>query len=86
MYNGPIIRSDPAKINKKRRRKIRIPMIMDKMEGHINRLPTRGRERSSITFFIFNDVVFILLLELPEQFDFICCYNILIFLRYLRII
>jgi hypothetical protein len=31
MYNGPIIRPDPAKINKERRRKIRILMVMDKI-------------------------------------------------------
>jgi hypothetical protein len=49
MYNGLIIRSDPAKINKGRRRKIRIPMVMDEMKCRINRLPTRGRARSSIT-------------------------------------
>jgi hypothetical protein len=49
MYNGPIIRPDLAKINKGRRRKIRIPMVMDEMEGRINRLPTRGRARSSRT-------------------------------------
>jgi hypothetical protein len=40
MYNGLIVRLDPAKINKGRRRKIRIPIIMDEMEDHINRLPT----------------------------------------------
>jgi hypothetical protein len=49
MYNGPIIRLDPAKINKRRRIKIHIPMIMDEMEGRINILPTRGRARSSRT-------------------------------------
>jgi hypothetical protein len=49
MYNGPIIRSDLVKINKGRRRKIHIPMVMDKMEGRINILPTRGRVRSSRT-------------------------------------
>jgi hypothetical protein len=42
MYNGPIIKLDPAKINKERRRKIHIPMVMDKIEGHINRMSTRG--------------------------------------------
>jgi hypothetical protein len=47
MYNGPIIRPDPAKVNKGMRRKIRIPMIMDKMEGRINRLSTQGRARSN---------------------------------------
>jgi hypothetical protein len=47
MYNGSIIRPDPAKINKERRKKIRIPMVMDEMEGRINRMPTRGRARSS---------------------------------------
>jgi hypothetical protein len=51
MYNVPIIRTDPAKINKGRRRKIYILMVMDEMEGRINRLPTRGRARSSRTWF-----------------------------------
>jgi hypothetical protein len=31
MCNGPIIRSDLAKINKERRRKIHISIVMDKM-------------------------------------------------------
>jgi hypothetical protein len=48
MYNGPIIKPDPAKINKGMRRKIRIPMVMYEMEGRINRLPTRGQARSNI--------------------------------------
>jgi hypothetical protein len=43
MYNGLIIRLDPTKINKGRRRKIHIPMVIDEMDGHINRMPTRGR-------------------------------------------
>jgi hypothetical protein len=47
MYNSPIIRPDPAKINKGRRRKIRIPMVMDEMNDHINRLPTGGRAHSN---------------------------------------
>jgi hypothetical protein len=47
MYNSLIIRADPAKINKGMRRKIRIPMVMDEIEGHINMLSTRGRVRSS---------------------------------------
>jgi hypothetical protein len=47
MYSGPIIRLDPAKINKGRRKKIHISMIMDEMKGRINRLPTRDRARSS---------------------------------------
>jgi hypothetical protein len=49
MYNGPVIRPDPAKNNKGRRRKISIPMVMDEMEDHIriNKLPTRGRARSN---------------------------------------
>jgi hypothetical protein len=49
MYNGPIIKPDSAKINKGRIRKIHIPMIMDKMEGCINRLSIRGRARSNRT-------------------------------------
>jgi hypothetical protein len=47
--NGKIIRSDSAKINKEKRRNICIPMVMDEMEGHINRLLTQGRACSSIT-------------------------------------
>jgi hypothetical protein len=47
MYHGPIIRSDPVKNNKEMRRKIRIPMVMEEMEGRINMLPTQGRARSS---------------------------------------
>jgi hypothetical protein len=43
MSNGPFIKPDPAKINKEGRRKIRIPMIMDEIEGHISRLPTQDR-------------------------------------------
>jgi hypothetical protein len=34
---------------KGRRRKIRNPMVMDKMNGRINRLPTRDRVHSSGT-------------------------------------
>jgi hypothetical protein len=49
IYNGPVIRPDPAKINKERRRKIHIPMVMDEMEGRINRLSTRGRAHSNRT-------------------------------------
>jgi hypothetical protein len=48
MYNGPVIRLDPAKINKGMRRKIRILMIIDEMKDRINKLPTRGRARSNI--------------------------------------
>jgi hypothetical protein len=40
MYNGPIIKLDPVKINKERRRKINIPIDMDEMEGRINKLLT----------------------------------------------
>jgi hypothetical protein len=47
MYNGPIIMPDPAKINKEMRRNLRIPMIIDEMEGRINRMSIRGRARSS---------------------------------------
>jgi hypothetical protein len=46
MYNGSIIMPDPAKINNGRRRKIRILMVMDEMEGRINKMQTRGRARS----------------------------------------
>jgi hypothetical protein len=38
MYNDPIIRSDPAKINKEMRKRIYILMIMDEIEGRINKL------------------------------------------------
>jgi hypothetical protein len=41
MYNGAIIMPDPAKINKEMRMKIHILMVMDKMEGRINRLPVK---------------------------------------------
>jgi hypothetical protein len=33
IYNGPIIRLDPSKINKGKRRKIRISMVMDENGG-----------------------------------------------------
>jgi hypothetical protein len=39
MYNDLIIRPDPVKINKGEK-KIRIPMVMDEIEGCINMLPT----------------------------------------------
>jgi hypothetical protein len=58
MYNGLIIKVDPAKINKERRRKIHIPIVMDEIEGYINRLSTRDRARSSKTWFRSEDVVF----------------------------
>jgi hypothetical protein len=52
MYNDPIIRPDPAKINKEKRREILISMIMNEIEGRINnRLPTRGRARSCKIWF-----------------------------------
>jgi hypothetical protein len=51
MYNDPIIRPYPAKIYKERRRKIHISIVMDEMEGRINRLPTRDWARSSRTWF-----------------------------------
>jgi SWIM zinc finger len=59
MYNDPIIMLDPAKNNKGRRMNICIPMVMDKMEGRINRLPTLGRARSSRTWFRLEYVLFI---------------------------
>jgi hypothetical protein len=49
MYNCSIIRSDPTKINKGRTKKIHISIVMDEMEGHINRLSIRGQIRSSRT-------------------------------------
>jgi hypothetical protein len=33
-------RPDPAQINRGRRRKIRISMVMDEIEGRINMMPT----------------------------------------------
>jgi hypothetical protein len=47
MYNDPIIRPDLAKIDKERRKKIHIPIDMNEMKDRFNRLPTRGRARSS---------------------------------------
>jgi hypothetical protein len=47
MYNGPIIRPDLTKINKGKKMKIRIPMVMDEMKARINKPPTRGRTRSN---------------------------------------
>jgi hypothetical protein len=35
LYQGPIIRPNPKKINKGRRKHKRIPMVMDEMEGRI---------------------------------------------------
>jgi hypothetical protein len=49
MYNGLVIKSDPTKINKERRRKIHIPVVMDEIEGCINILLTRGQGHSSKT-------------------------------------
>jgi hypothetical protein len=46
MYNGPIIMSDSAKINKEKRKKIRIPMIMDEIDDRINKFSTRDGGRS----------------------------------------
>jgi hypothetical protein len=66
MYNGPIIRPYPTKINKGRRRKIRIPIVMDEMEGCINKLPTRGRTRSNRAWFRLSVCLYFLLLYLPE--------------------
>jgi hypothetical protein len=37
------------KSTKKSRRKIHIPMVMNEIEGRINRLSTRDRARSNIT-------------------------------------
>jgi hypothetical protein len=42
MYNGPIIRPNPAKINIDRRKKICILIFMDEMESYSSRLSTRG--------------------------------------------
>jgi hypothetical protein len=49
MYNGLIIMPDLTKNNKERRRKIRIPVVMDEIESRINKLPTLGRARSNKT-------------------------------------
>jgi hypothetical protein len=66
MYNGPIIRLDAAKINKWRRRKIRIPIVMDEIKVHIKKMPTRGRARSSRAWFRLPVCLYFLLLYLPE--------------------
>jgi hypothetical protein len=47
MYNSLIIKLDPVKINKEKRKKIQIPMIMDEMDDHINKLSTQSRAHSS---------------------------------------
>lgn len=47
IYHGAILRPDPAKINKGRRRKIRIPMMMDEMEGRISRLASTRQSRAN---------------------------------------
>jgi hypothetical protein len=66
MYNGPIIRLDLAKINKRMRRKTHNLMVMDELEGRINMMSTRGRAHSSIVRF-----------RLP-----VClCFFIVIFIR-----
>jgi hypothetical protein len=58
MYNDPIIMPDPTKINKWRRRNIHLLMVVDKMKGCINGLPTRVQARSSKIWFILDDIVF----------------------------
>jgi hypothetical protein len=86
MYNGPVIRSDPAKINKERRRKIRIPMVMDEMEDRINMLPTRGRARSNRAWFRLSVCVCFLLLYLLEQLNSIVVVIFLFVWYYFRTI
>jgi hypothetical protein len=78
MYNGSIIRLDPAKINKGRKRNMRIPMVMDETESRINGMPTRGRGRCSGAWFRLPFCLYFLSFYLPEQLDFNCCSNILI--------
>ena len=46
-YHGAIIRPDPTKVNKGRRRKIRISMMMDEMEGRISRLASTRQSRAN---------------------------------------
>ena len=44
LYEGPIIRPDPTKVNKGRRKHKRIPMEMDRMEAPTRR--GRGRQQN----------------------------------------
>jgi hypothetical protein len=76
MYNDSIIRLDPAKFNKEKRRNIHIPIIMDEMEGRINIMPTR----SSRAWFRLPVFLCFVSLYLSEQLDFNCCFNILNYL------
>jgi predicted membrane GTPase involved in stress response len=62
MYNGPVIRPDPAKINKGRRKKIRIPMVMDEMKDHINELVPTEHDLDYQCVYIFI-VIFIRTIE-----------------------
>jgi hypothetical protein len=78
MYNSLVIRPDPAKINKGRRKKIHISIVMDEIEGPMNRLSTRGRARSNRAWFRLPTCLCFLLLYLPEQLNFNYCCNILI--------
>jgi hypothetical protein len=59
MYNDPIIRPDSVIFNKGMRRKIHISIVIDEMEGRINRLSIWGRGYSSRIWIIFNYAVFI---------------------------
>jgi hypothetical protein len=45
MYHSATIRQDPTKINKGRRRKIKITLVMDEIEHQISRLSSLGREQ-----------------------------------------
>jgi hypothetical protein len=49
MYNGPIIRPDPDKVNKGRRKHKRRIMTMDKMEAPATRRNARQRNQESTT-------------------------------------
>ena len=49
LYNGPIIRPDPDKVNKGRRKHQRRIMTMDKMEAPARRLNARQHNQESTT-------------------------------------
>jgi hypothetical protein len=43
MYNGSVIWSDPVKINRGKKKKIYISIIIDEMKGRTSRPPTQGQ-------------------------------------------
>jgi hypothetical protein len=46
MYHGTLLRRDPMKINKDRRKKIKISMIIDEIEGRIRRFMSQSQSRT----------------------------------------